>query len=243
MIDKRIMISLLVFALGHSAFAESVPIPKEKPATQEQKTDSPSNSTKPEETEALPVSKEDPAELQACLSALKASGTKFEKADDIDDGGGCGIDKPITVSEILHGIKITPKATIRCQTALQLARWTKQTVLPAAKIAFDGETVTSIQNAYDYVCRRRNNAPTGKLSEHARGNALDIGGFTLSNGKTVNIKPRDDDSTLEGAFQRTVRASACLYFTTALGPGSDRAHKTHLHLDILERRGGYRYCR
>ena len=44
-------------------------------------------------------------------------------------------------------------------------------------------------------------------------------------------------------FQRAVTASACLYFKTVLDPGSDAAHETHLHLDVIERRNDYRYCR
>jgi len=27
-----------------------------------------------------------------------------------------------------------------------------------------------------------------------------------------------------------------------LGPGADRAHELHLHVDLAERRGGYRLC-
>ena len=65
----------------------------------------------------------------------------------------------------------------------------------------------------------------------------------LDNGQKMEMKPRVEDSTLEGAFQRTATAGACLHFTTVLSPGSDAAHETHLHLDVLERKGGYRYCR
>jgi len=45
------------------------------------------------------------------------------------------------------------------------------------------------------------------------------------------------------AFQRTLNAAACLYFTTVLSPGSDDAHRDHVHLDGMKRTGGYRYCR
>jgi hypothetical protein len=39
-----------------------------------------------------------------------------------------------------------------------------------------------------------------------------------------------------------LRASACRSFTTVLGPGSDGYHEGHIHLDIAERRSGYRIC-
>jgi hypothetical protein len=34
----------------------------------------------------------------------------------------------------------------------------------------------------------------------------------------------------------------CGRFTTVLGPGSDGYHETHIHVDLAERRGGYRMC-
>ena len=39
-----------------------------------------------------------------------------------------------------------------------------------------------------------------------------------------------------------LRMSACERFTTVLGPGSDGHHESHIHLDIAERRHGYRIC-
>ena len=39
-----------------------------------------------------------------------------------------------------------------------------------------------------------------------------------------------------------LRESACHRFTTVLGPGSDGHHEGHIHLDVAERRHGYRIC-
>ena len=93
-----------------------------------------------------------------------------------------------------------------------------------------------------YTCRRRNNLPTGKLSEHAFGNAIDIMSFQFEEGDPIPVEPRMDDHTIEEAFQRAVRATSCLYFTTVLGPGANAAHADHLHMDIAQRNGGYRLC-
>jgi hypothetical protein len=43
-------------------------------------------------------------------------------------------------------------------------------------------------------------------------------------------------------FREGLRKSACAQFTTVLGPGSDGSHEDHIHVDLLERRGGYRIC-
>ena len=39
-----------------------------------------------------------------------------------------------------------------------------------------------------------------------------------------------------------MRDSACRRFTTVLGPGSDSYHESHIHLDLIERRKGFRMC-
>ncbi|OHV85063.1 extensin family protein [Rhizobium sp. LCM 4573] len=189
-----------------------------------------------------PLEKEDPAELRACLAELTSLGTKFKPLNRIDDGNGCGIEQPVEISEALPGISLGG-AAMRCKTALAMAHWLKDTVQPSLKIAMPDRRITGIVPGSTYDCRLRNGASTGKISEHARGNAIDVAAFKLDNGETMEMKPRAEDSTMEGAFQRTATAGACLHFTTVLSPGSDAAHQDHLHLDVLERKDGYRYCR
>lgn len=191
-----------------------------------------------------PVQSENAAEYAKCLSELRALGATFAEIKRIDDGKGCGIDKPLDVTSILPSVELAPKGLMRCEAALALARWTKEAVQPAAEVAFDKTIKIKVLNqASAYVCRLRNNATSGKISEHAHGNAVDVASFSLSDGTTIAIQPRDEDGTMEGAFQRAVTASACLYFKTVLDPGSDAAHETHLHLDVIDRTNDYRYCR
>ncbi|MBB3354446.1 hypothetical protein FHT70_004398 [Rhizobium sp. BK049] len=195
------------------------------------------------EEQQLTIEPESDAEHAECTAALQALGVVFKEAPRIDDGNGCGIDKPIIVSEALPGIALKPEATMRCPAALALARWIKESVIPAAAAALPGQgRITSVNQATSYMCRLRNGAGTGKISEHARGNAIDIASFHFEKGEDVAVRSRREDSTLTGAFQRTVSAAGCLYFTTVLDPESDAAHETHFHLDVIERKGGYRYC-
>ncbi|SMF74551.1 Uncharacterized conserved protein [Xaviernesmea oryzae] len=235
--------------------AAEVPKPLPKPAQDTSTTPATDDGPKPdgkekEEDKAAapppppppPLVKENPEELKACLADLTSLGAKFQPIAPIDDGNGCGIEHPIEVAEVLPGVELGG-ARMRCKTALTLAHWLKDTVQPAMNIAMLGRKIAGLVPGSTYDCRLRNGASTGKISEHARGNAFDVAAFKLDDGKTMEMKPRDEDSTLEGAFQRTATAGACLHFTTVLSPGSDAAHETHLHLDIMERRNGYRYCR
>lgn len=198
----------------------------------------------PAKPTAIRVAPEDPEQFAACQAELKTLGTVFETAAPIDDGEGCGMSNPIVVREILPGIKLAPEATFRCETALQLAHMTRETIIPAARIALaDKGELKAIQQASAYVCRNRNSAATGKISEHAYGNAIDIAGLEFDKGVVPMVIAAQDDGTLPAAFQRSLNAAACLYFTTVLSPGSDDAHKDHLHLDVIERKSGYRFCR
>lgn len=223
-------------------------IPAEKPTAQpeEKPASQPEEQTGGQQMQGPPrppltIASEPDDEHQACLKALTAIGSTFKEIARIDDGNGCGIDKPIALSSPLPGIEFKPQGQMRCEAALALARWMKESVIPSAAALDNGKIVT-INQASTYVCRLRNNASTGKISEHARGNAIDVASFTFENGKTIAIEPRREDPTLAGAFQRAASASACLYFTTVLDPESDAAHETHFHLDVIERNGGFRYC-
>jgi hypothetical protein len=134
-----------------------------------------------------------------------------------------------------------------------LANWLKGSVLPSVEAlnsvpSEPGEedrvlSLSGLTSAATYDCRRRNNLPTGKLSEHSVGSAIDISAFTFDDGTVISVGGGYRAGSVENAFIGAVRGSACLYFTTVLGPGSDSHHSDHLHLDLSVRRGGYRYCR
>ena len=231
-----------------SASPDGPVVPAEKPTAQpdEKPAPRPEEQTNGQQMQGPPrppltIASEPDDQHQACLKALTAIGATFKEIARIDDGNGCGIDKPIALSSPLPGIEFKPEGKMRCEAALALAQWMKESVIPSATALDNGKIVT-INQASTYVCRLRNNASTGKISEHARGNAIDVASFTFENGKTIAIEPRREDPTLTGAFQRAASASACLYFTTVLDPESDAAHETHFHLDVIERNGGFRYC-
>ena len=182
-------------------------------------------------------------EFQACLARLDALGTAYEPVEPIrsDAEPDCGIERPLAVSTIVPGVALRPDAVMRCDTARALAEWVAEDVLPAAGSLSERGALTTIDHGSTYICRRRNNAATGKLSEHSFGNAVDVMGFRFASGEPIRIEPREPGGPA-AAFQRTVREASCEHFTTVIGPGTNAAHADHLHLDVKERRGGYRLC-
>ena len=84
-----------------------------------------------------------------------------------------------------------------------------------------------------YSCRGMNGQANARISEHAFGNAIDIGGFRLADGRRITVVhdwTRGDEQTQ--AFLRDVHAGACKTFTTVLGPGANVFHYNHIHVDL-----------
>lgn len=144
---------------------------------------------------------------------------------------GCGLEEPVRVTEIA-GVTLSPAATISCETAEALKSW----ITNALPRAFGRREVIELRVASSYICRTRNNKKGARISEHGRGNAIDISAFVLSDGKVLTV---EDDY---GKQMRKVHKAACGPFGTTLGPGSDGFHEDHLHLDIARHTGGP-YCR
>jgi hypothetical protein len=144
---------------------------------------------------------------------------------------GCGIKEAVRVTEV-DGITLSPAATLNCGTAKALDMWIKKSVQPT----FGAGNVVRFQVAASYSCRGRNNVKGARISEHGRGNAIDIAGFVLADGSSLTVE-RNYNKTL-----RKVHKGACGIFGTTLGPGSDGNHENHIHLDIARYRKGS-YCR
>lgn len=224
---------------------EPAPEEDDAPGAAEKDKDAKEEEEPEEPLPPAPPAPEEAAALRECKAALARLGAKFEQQTSIvatePEENGCGIDVPFQVSEILPGVALAPETRMRCAVALNLARWVKSVVRPAARTLKLGR-LTGITHASTYACRPRNNVEDAKISEHAKGNAIDIASFTFEDGTVIEIAPREGDGDLSEIFQKAVGSGACLHFTTVLGPGADPYHNDHLHLDIVRRESGYRLC-
>jgi hypothetical protein len=182
---------------------------------------------------------------QACLAsgAVRAS-AYVQPMSTIDGPGVCGLERPLRVSGLSGGrVGVAPPATIGCPLTARLDRWVRATVQPAAYRYF-GRPVVEIRQIASYGCRGRNGNRYGNISEHAFGNALDIAGFRLAGGQDISVMKGWRGTPRERAFLQAVFAGACAEFYTVLGPGSDRYHYNHIHVDLLvsNARNGRHYC-
>ncbi|WP_245282926.1 extensin family protein [Aureimonas altamirensis] len=168
-----------------------------------------------------------------CRRELARLGAQFTEAGPVGPGNACGIPHALKVQVAVRGIAMQPPATLNCRAALQVARWLDDDVRSAARWRL-WKNPTAVINASSYRCSRIAGSRT--VSEHATGNALDVGGFRFSDGSTVRVEPKGIFRFRERAFQNSVRQASCRHFGTVLGPGYNRAHDDHFHLDAKQRR-------
>jgi hypothetical protein len=246
----RLALACVIFALGAAPVPAATPLPPPRPAKPAKSASIPS---------PIPLPLPRPPELQAPLKRTQGgfqfmpgsptaacpavASQKLMIADEgeiVDASPGCGGPDVMRVLAIRLEddslVDLVPAAILRCDTALAIANWVRHEIAPAASAL--GARLKRIDVAASYHCRPRNNLSGAPLSEHARANAFDVRSFVLDNGRTVSIAAPGN----VGPFLAEVRRGACERFTTVLGPGSDKAHELHLHVDLAQRRGGYRMC-
>lgn len=182
------------------------------------------------------------SELQ-CRQELKQMGVVFQDKPAISQGPACQVPYPVSLRGLSGNIAVKPAVTLNCQVTLAFAKWVKNELAPAARTRYFSGVGTIIPLG-GYSCRRMNNSAQkyNPMSEHAHGNAIDVGKFVLKNGHEIDIRKKGLFSFREGALLKAVRSDSCNYFDTVLGPGSNPEHWNHFHFDLRERHGARRYC-
>jgi hypothetical protein len=233
---KRIFLLVIMAMLCGLAAAHAVPLPRPRPAQAPTMPPAQAPSVAPAET----AEPEAPPPPSACRLRLTTELAIAPSLAPLTGPGECGVDDVVRLEAVVLADKrrvvVTPPATVRCTFAEAIAHWVREDITAAVRSL--KATLKSIDNFASYECRGRNRIVGAKLSEHGRANALDIRSLMLGNGTRVELT----DPQVSKEFRETLRRSACVRFNTVLGPGSDGYHENHVHVDLAERRGGYRMC-
>jgi hypothetical protein len=220
---------MLLVSVPALAAAPRVPLPPERPL--------PAGTSEPTpERNAV----EAPPTPSACRLRLTAELAVAPSLPPITGPGECGAPDVVRLEAVVladgHHVAIAPPAVVRCSLAEAIASWVREDAAPRSLAL--GSPLQGIENFDSYECRGRNRIPGAKLSEHGKADALDIRSFKLASGQRVELT----DPHVGKDFRDGLRASVCARFTTVLGPGSDGYHEDHIHVDLAERRNGYRIC-
>jgi hypothetical protein len=151
---------------------------------------------------------------------------------------GCGLDNAVKVTSI-SGVRLSQSATMDCTTARTLKDWVNKGAKKT--IGKKGGGLAELHVVAHYACRPRNNKKGAKISEHGRGRAVDIAGFTLHNGQSFSVL-KDWYKSKWSNELRQMHKAACGPFGTVLGPQANKYHKDHFHFDTARYRSGS-YCK
>ncbi len=174
--------------------------------------------------------------IKQCVGELDRLGARYMAIADQSLGNGCSTIGNVQLLGV--GVPITNVTAVRCPLARALALWTRETLQPAARDVF-GSRVVKIESMGGYSCRNIIGGRGTGRSEHATGNAVDIGAFVLADGRRVSIRQGWNGSDDDRTFLRNIRGAACKRFQTVLSPDYNAAHFDHLHFDL----GGKPFCR
>jgi len=187
-----------------------------------------------------------PALSGECEQGLRNSKVQFEPVAAPFGDANCPVDDPVRLHAIAtpSGLVNLPEGPVfNCRFARQFAMWISETG-SAVVLAQTSRRLDKVATGPGYDCRHRNGDSSGKMSEHAAGDAVDITTLTLAGGTTIRMADAIDPASPSYAVLRALRTTACGYFTTVLGPGANEAHKEHYHLDlgVHGKSGNYRIC-
>lgn len=173
-------------------------------------------------------------DAEACRSVLARSDVDFTALSPQGDAECRRPDRTVLSS---YPFSPRPPPTT-CSVAIGLELWKRDSLEQEAEAIF-GQGIARVEHLGAYSCRRIYGRETGRWSEHATGNAIDIAGFVLADGTRISVLADwDGADTQKARFLRRVRDGACSEFSTVLSPEYNAAHRDHLHLDMSGGWGG-----
>ena len=146
---------------------------------------------------------------------------------------GCelsGAIKLASLSTPFGDVSLSSKPIMLCSFGRQFSGWVRDVAAPLT-FGYTGQRLAQVETGSAFACRSRYDKPGLVPSEHAKGDAIDIASFVLADGQRIPVKQQNSDIRLSTDLIHALRMTACGYFTTVLGPGSDTAHEEHLHFD------------
>src|SRR6185312_12819723 len=176
---------------------EGVPLPQPRPSIT-QTADAPTLPAVAVETEHGP-----PTDCDKRLAAMAV----FTPKPTLAGPGACGGEDLIELDAVLLAdgsrVAIAPKPTLRCDMAESFAAWLRDEAVPRLKPL--NSPLRTVVNEDSYECRGRNRVAGAKVSEHGKGNAIDVRGFILADRRKIVLT----DVTESKDLREGLRDSAC----------------------------------
>ena len=173
---------------------------------------------------------------QRCHALLVSADLRHTQIADRDNGGGCFFKDAVQFSGA--GISYGGGVILTCRMAVAMTMFERHVLQPAAQTHFQ-QPVSGLQHFGSYACRNVYSRKTGRLSEHAWANAMDIAAFRLKDGRVISVAKDWEGDGAGAQFLRDIRRGACRFFRVVLSPDYNAAHRDHFHFDMAR----YSVCR
>ena len=170
--------------------------------------------------------------LRQCIATLDTIVARYALLPDRTFSGGCSASGSIQLRDI--GTPVTNLGSMTCGLGYAITLWVQSDLQIPAMGEFRSP-VPRVETMGSYSCRNINGAATGKLSEHAYANAVDVSAFVLKDGRRISVLDGWNGDRHEARFLRSIRAAACARFNTVLSPDYHAEHHDQLHFDMGRR--------
>ncbi|MEA2119109.1 extensin family protein [Halovibrio sp. HP20-50] len=176
---------------------------------------------------------------EGCLAALDTvpnGQLRYTPMADYTPTASCPLENVVRMHT--SSVAFNQSFVASCPLALAWVMYERHALQPAAEEIM-GSQVSQVNHVGSFACRNVYGRETGRHSEHATAEALDVVGFRFENGEQISFANDWDDDGKAGEFLRAARDGACDTFGNVLGPDYNAAHADHFHLGMR----GFRLCR
>ena len=123
-----------------------------------------------------------------CNALLKGLDAVVVPETPMREGSACGTPAPMKLISVGKSpqVALSPPPIVTCDMVATLARWLERDVQPLARKHL-GAPVVRIETMSSYSCRNAYGRAHGRVSEHGKANAVDIGSFVTARGRAALV--------------------------------------------------------
>ena len=146
----------------------------------------------PGKAEAAPAATWSRAELDLaqarCSALLKTLNVVAVPEVPLREGAECGTPAPMKLISVGRNpqVALMPPPIVTCDMIAAMHKWLERDVQPLARKHL-GAPVVRIETMSSYSCRNAYGRANGRLSEHGRANAIDIGAFITAKSQATMV--------------------------------------------------------
>ncbi len=123
-----------------------------------------------------------------CAIVLKGLDVVAVPEAPLREGTECGAPAPMRLMSVgrKSPVALSPPPTLTCDMVAAIAKWIEQDVQPLARKHL-GAPIARVETMSSYSCRNAYGRAHGRVSEHGKANALDIGSFVTTRGTAALV--------------------------------------------------------